>query len=169
MDNNQKKNYNYKYFSIYLDMDNPYQKECCELLNKVAKKKSLFLGLLAHNFIEQFNNSSELTAEDLKNYINCYETMSKLKPFPQITPHSSVNNEVSHNDFPVSTTAPVPASVPVPEPTPVTTPDPIVYKSTSALPTENKSAPNVDTELPEEQDQESVKRAMSAISAFSVG
>lgn len=75
-----KDTYAYKYMSIYLDVSNPYQKECYELLQMINKKKSLFLGMLAHNFIQQFKGSVDaITPEDLKKYITSYEFISQFK------------------------------------------------------------------------------------------
>lgn len=78
MANQKKGTYEYKTMSIYFDVSNPYQKECYELLQKIQKKKSLFLGLLAHEFIKQFKDAANISADDLKNYIQYYDLVNKM-------------------------------------------------------------------------------------------
>lgn len=109
--------YNYKNVSIYFDMDNPYQRECYNLLQKIQKKKSLFLGMLAHNFLMQFENE-EITAEELRNYINSYEficRMNKQAPFNTVQHDShGAAEELQHKEPKVIEKAPEPVQ-PTPE------------------------------------------------------
>lgn len=109
MNKKSKEKYNYEQVCIYFNLDNPYQKECYELLNKIQKKKSLFLGMLAHNFLSQFKEGQTLTADDLKNYIQYYEIMEKKREQPAIVLNNeesitSVNNERPANTEPAPVT-----------------------------------------------------------------
>lgn len=103
MDENTKKNYPYKYVSIYFDMSNPYQKECYELLQMINKKKSLFLGMLAHNFLKQFS-SSTISKEDLTVYIKSYDLLCKFENaglFQNINPVDAIH-QISDSETKIS-------------------------------------------------------------------
>jgi hypothetical protein len=134
----------YAHVSLYFDLSNPYQKECYELLEKAQRKKTLFLSLVTHDFLGQFDHPSSLTKQDIKKYIEDYELLSKLKKTGG--GHATIAASPIRTPDPVSSVSSVPAPFhekpaqePVPQepkpvapawsPPPQKEPDPIVPPS----------------------------------------
>ena len=77
----------YERIQIYLDPNDEYQLECQTLLYKCGRKKSRFLGILAHEFIQASNLDLEhCTKDELQAFIRDYQEISYRitgnTPFP---------------------------------------------------------------------------------------
>jgi len=162
--------YEYKTMSIYFDISNPYQKEAYELLQKIQKKKSLFLGMLAHEFVKQFKDVSDITSDDLKNYIQYYELMNKMDNYSSPMTIPQTENPIR---TPVST-APVTEPIPkvMSEPLPVYNQnEQVVNETTKAMPKSQEysvSENNVADDAPSSTPANPIdkRRAMAALNFF---
>jgi len=70
--------------ALHFSKKDQYTEEALELLNRAGKKQAKLVGIMAHEFIERFGITEDMSKEDLFQLIDVYHLLKRMNNNPAI-------------------------------------------------------------------------------------